>query len=1086
MTLALADSFFVTGGTLERNAPSYVPRRADDELYEALSEGRFCFVLTPRQMGKSSLMVRTAARLREHGDTAVILDLTEIGRNLTVDQWYRGLLGSIGESLGLEEPVAQYWRSSSDLGPHQRWTKALREVVVPRCRGRVVLFVDEIDSVRSLPFSTDEFFAGIRELYNRRGESDESSRLTFCLLGVASPSDLIRDIRTTPFNIGHRIELRDFTEADAEPLLDGLGSDRDAARTVLRRVLYWTGGHPYLTQRLCKAVAGESSDASEVDKLANELFLLPRARERDDNLLFVRDRVLRADTDVSALLFLYRRIREREHVVDDDTNPLVTVLKLAGIIRIESGELKVRNRIYEQVFNRDWVTSNLPGAEVRRQALAFRRGILRTAAVAIVVLSVVGLLALYALTQWRRAEGLVDVADLQRERAEREQGTNRRLLYVAHMSLAYRELDKGNLGRVAELVDEEFPDASKGDVRGWEYYYLWRLCHGEQARLQLDGPVRSCAFSPDGAHLATTGDDGVTRVWDVASREVRAELSGTESSLTLAYSRDGRMLAVGGVRGDVELWDVEKRAQIGTIAAHRGRIFALAFAPDGRSLVTAGSDGMVALWNTETRKSVWSVLGDREGLFGVEFSPDGRVVATGGEGGIVTLWDAATGREVLTTGDLELDSVTDLAFSPRGDALAASTAHGTLVIVTLAKPTEPRKYAITPAGLASVAFSPDGSRVAVGASDSAVHVVDAVSGRTEARYAGNKGPITHVAYSRSGDQFAAASSDGVVKVWSSTSLADTVRTLRGHSDVVYSVAFSADGRRLATASFDTTVGIWDVATGSRLVELAGHTENVMSVAFSPDGTRVVSGSRDRTARIWDVETGVVLTTLSGHNDSVFSVAFAPDGSRIATGSFDGFTRLWDAATGSELASLRGPGGSIETIAFTPDGRFLLCGGEDRVVEVWDLSTLQRVRKLEAAGDWVNVLALSRDGSLLATSGSFGDPTVRVWDTETWTTKHVLKGFFRLGGADEKIGMIGRANCLAFDKWGSTLAVGTGDSTVRFFDVLSGEELGSGTTKQLDRLCSIAFSPDGTLMATASDDGTVKLWRAAQPSDLSAR
>src|SRR5262249_3756336 len=132
-----------------------------------------------------------------------------------------------------------------------------------------VIFIDEIDVVRSLPFATDEFFAAIRECYNRRVEDPLMERLTFCLLGVASPSDLIRDTRMTPFNIGRRIELTAFTEAEAGPLAAGLLDHRDTAtrrgtaegqggrwaRGLLKRILYWTGGHPYLTQRLCLAVA---------------------------------------------------------------------------------------------------------------------------------------------------------------------------------------------------------------------------------------------------------------------------------------------------------------------------------------------------------------------------------------------------------------------------------------------------------------------------------------------------------------------------------------------------------------------------------------------------------------------------------------------------------------------------------------------------------------------------------------------------------------------------------------------------------------------------------------------------------------
>ena len=189
-----------------------------------------------------------------------------------------------------------------------------------------------------------------------------------------------------------------------------MGGKNQTGHQLLRRVLYWTGGHPYLTQRLCRAVAEDitAQTASAVDRICDGLFLSLRARQHDDNLLFVRDRMLRSEVDTPSLLRLYDKVRSGGKVRDDESNPLVPVLRLSGITRSEKPYFKVRNRIYEEVFDRDWVTSNLPGAELRRERAAYKRGA-KVAALAAVPVFAVG--AYFYLREFRLTlpEGPVSV-----------------------------------------------------------------------------------------------------------------------------------------------------------------------------------------------------------------------------------------------------------------------------------------------------------------------------------------------------------------------------------------------------------------------------------------------------------------------------------------------------------------------------------------------------------------------------------------------------------------------------------------------------------------------------------------------------
>ena len=236
---------YQVGGSLPVDAPTYIKRQANYDLYESLKQGEFCYILNSRQMGKSSLRVRTIQRLQADGIACATVNLTEIGTSETTpEQWYAGLIYSIVSGLNLDDTfdLESWWLQRSLLSYVQRFSKFIEDVLLPSIPQNLVIFLEEIDCTLSLQFSTADFFAVIRDCYNKRADHPDYRRLTFALVGVATPSDLMPDKRRTPFNIGRAIELTGFSVEEAQPLAVGLQTIANNPITVLQAVLDWTGG----------------------------------------------------------------------------------------------------------------------------------------------------------------------------------------------------------------------------------------------------------------------------------------------------------------------------------------------------------------------------------------------------------------------------------------------------------------------------------------------------------------------------------------------------------------------------------------------------------------------------------------------------------------------------------------------------------------------------------------------------------------------------------------------------------------------------------------------------------------------------
>jgi WD40 repeat protein len=1080
------ENYYKVGGALRYDHPSYVARQADRQLYNLLKMRETCFVLNSRQMGKSSLKARISRQLRADNIKYAGVDLTLLGSHAEQDKWYQGFAFQLLSGLELEtnKLLSTWWPQYSHLTETQRLEKLIKSVISEQIPQNIVIFIDEIDSIIQVPFK-DDFFALIRACYNLRAEDPDFFRLSFCLLGVAAPTDLIQDKSRTPFNIGQSIELTGFTFAEArDALLPGLKPFTADPEATLKAILDWTGGQPFLTQKLCKLVVQHAQDNHpDVAAIAqNYIIQYWETQDTPEHLRTIRDRLLVNEHQAVRILGIYQHLLstqsnqiEEMGVLADDSDEQAT-LRLSGMVVKRNRYLQIYNPIYQAVFNPEWVQDQLnhlrpyhealnawihynqsPDHLLQGQTLADAQAwaidkslsnidhqflaksqakqdqkanqILAVAQKklhqSVILFGTTSVLALAltigaSLFAWHRLNYAQESIQLEKDGVNAEQ-----LGQSNPLDGLLSALQTGQ--RLKVLVGLDTPLTQYPTVR--PVTALMNLLPRMQEYNQLVGHqkvVRTLSFSPDGQVLASGSDDGTLKLWQRTGKLIKTmKLSGSINSVQ--FSPNGQFIATATRDGSVQLWK-PNGTLIRTIVQREEAIWSVSISPDSKRVAVAGQNGVLGIWNL-AEQYTYIQSAHHQNIFAVSFSPDGKTLAASDNSGSTSFWNL-DGTLIKTL---------------------AHTHWGTLN---------------------AIAFSPDGNLVATAGVDTTVKLWSR-EGKLINELTGYKDSVLSVHFSPDGQFIVTGSLDGTLKLWTVTGSLLQSFTLNKQ---IYGVAFSPDGQTLASSNEEGLIQLWRV-NRTAITPLSAHDKLITSISFSPDGQRFATSSLDGTVKVWNwseiverqqghgsksvITTPWKTLTINGSN-LVNQVRFSPDGQTLAAGSDTGLVSLW-RSNGTPIKTWQtNHRGAITTLSFFSKGQGLATGSDDGTIQLWQKNSIgftSLPRDQHEIKSEVTSLSSSPDGKVLATS--YANGTIQLRNREG----RLLKTFHEPNAIAE----------LSFSPDGKTLVVGGDSSAIKRW-----QTDGSRTQSfagQNRNVTSVAYSADGNMIVASYGDGSIKVWKS---------